>query len=203
MASLIFGKVFATMFTGSMYGSGAPVFAVMTYVIANMQPDRDRVEFVRLNPQVLADTIGEKKETIQRAIDFLCGKDDGSNHKEELGKRLVLEGPYLYRVVNGRYYRELKDEEDRLAKDAVRAANYRARHPERVKRGRKPKTAELPAHSGLVDRLEQSHGTAAAEALMDHMADEHAANLAELNGEQSGPLPVEQPVRIRNFTPKP
>ena len=125
MPNLIFGKVFATMFTGSMYGAGAPVFAVMTYVIANMQPDRDRVEFVRLNPQGLADTIGENKETIQKAIDFLCGTDAESNHKEESGRRLVLEGPYLYRVVNGRHYRELKDEEDRLAKDAVRAARYR------------------------------------------------------------------------------
>ena len=71
MPTLIFGKVFASMFTGSMYGAGAHVFAVMTYVIANMQPNKERVEYVRLNPKFLAGVIGETEEKIQSAIDFL------------------------------------------------------------------------------------------------------------------------------------
>ena len=86
MPSLIFGKVFASMFTGSMCGAGSHVFAVMTYVIANMQPNRERVEYVRLNSKFLATVIGEEESRIQAAIDFLCSPDPQSNSPGEKGR---------------------------------------------------------------------------------------------------------------------
>lgn len=133
MPNLIFGKIFASMFTGSLYGSGAHVFAVMSYVIGNMQPNKERVEYIRLNPRHLADTIGEPIERIQEAIDFLCAPDLVKEEQSEEGKRLVMESPFVYRVVNGEYYRTLKDEDDRLRKDADRSARYREKKASKKK----------------------------------------------------------------------
>jgi hypothetical protein len=125
MATLIFGKIFASMFEGSMYGAGAHVFAVMSFVISHMQPDKEREEHVRLNPAFLAGVIGEPEERITAAIDFLCAPDRKTGSLGASGRRLILVSPYVYHVVNGRYYRELKDEEDRLAKAAVRQKRHR------------------------------------------------------------------------------
>lgn len=213
MPNLTYGKIFQTMFTGSMCGAGAGVYAVMSYVIAFMQPDKERVEHVRLQVGYLAKVIGEEPGVIQAAIDFLMKEDAASNSPEDKGARLVLEAPFTYRVVNGRYYRELKDEDDRRRKDADRAAAYRERKKQRAaalskgetlpptsKRARNSKPSTPPDSSGNVAKLEQTHGPAAAEKLADYQAEEHAANVAELNGDQSKMLPAaEEPVRIRPF----
>lgn len=136
MGKLIFGKVFASMFEGSMYGAGAHVFAVMSYVISYMQPDKDREEYVRLNPKALSDTIGEKEDRILAAIDFLCAPDEKTATPGHEGKRLILHSPYVYWVVNGRKYREIKDEQDRLAKAAARQQKCRDKKKEIVLTGK-------------------------------------------------------------------
>jgi hypothetical protein len=163
MPNLIFGKVFASMFEGSMYGAGAHVFAVMTYVIANMQPNKERVEYVRLNPVALAHTIGEPLERIESAIAYLCGKDLATTSIGEEGKRLVMESPFLYRVVNGQYYRELKNEEDRLEKAAVRQAKHRARK----NKSKKGSARDYVAGERRYIKALETNGQAAADAQFD------------------------------------
>ncbi len=59
-----FGKHHASMYTGSLVGKGAEVFAVMGYVIANMKPRRagENGEWrmvVEMNPKLLAFILGE------------------------------------------------------------------------------------------------------------------------------------------------
>lgn len=125
MPALTYGKIFQTMFTGSLCGAGAPVISVMSFVIAFMQPDKDRVEHVRLPVTYLSKVIGEDPKVIQAAIEFLCKADPDSNSPEDNGARLVLESAFTYRVVNGQFYRELKDEEDRRAKAAIRQSRWR------------------------------------------------------------------------------
>ena len=49
----MYGKIFASTFTGSMFGAGSDVFAVWGYVIANAQDSR-----IELNPRMLASTLG-------------------------------------------------------------------------------------------------------------------------------------------------
>ena len=129
MAELSWGKIHKSMYDGSMCGSGAHVFAVMGWVIVNMRPDRtkDREEYVRIQPTILAAAIGEPESRIQEAIDFLCKADPKSTSPQDDGRRLVMESPYVYRVVNGKYYREIKNEEDQREKAAIRQANYRAK----------------------------------------------------------------------------
>lgn len=125
-----YGKHYARLYRGSLYGAGAIKFAVMGYVIANQQPkDRDPESpmLVELNPKMLAGILGEKEEDVVAAVKFLCDADAQSHTKNEEGKRLVEEGPFTYRVVNGRYYRGLADEE-RLAENARKyTKRWRAR----------------------------------------------------------------------------
>lgn len=82
---------------------------------------------VELNAVLLAGIFGAKEEEVERAIEFLCSPDKKSRTKTEDGRRLVKEGEYLYRVVNGRYYRKLSDDEKRAEQQRKASARYRAR----------------------------------------------------------------------------
>ena len=61
----MFGKHFASMYSGSMFGKPAIVFAVWGYVIANMRPSRkDGQCYVELNPALLAATFATTTEDV-------------------------------------------------------------------------------------------------------------------------------------------
>ncbi len=121
----MYGKHFASMYEGSMVGSGTHVFALMGYVIANYRPDPEVGGQVRLNPTLLATIFGETEKRIQEAIDFLCAPDIHSTTPVEEGRRLVKIGQFDYRVVNAKKYLEIKNEEERREANRVRQANYR------------------------------------------------------------------------------
>lgn len=103
-----YGKIFETLFTGSMVGAGAPVFAVWSYVIAC---HRDGV--IDLNPALLSTMIGEPAETIQRAIDYLCAEDPHSRTDGNSGRRLTKIGGLQYHVTNWLKYKRLMSKEER------------------------------------------------------------------------------------------
>jgi hypothetical protein len=109
----MFGKIFESLYTGSMRGAGSVVFAVWGYVIANQKPDKVVGAQVELNPEILAFLIGEREEKIIEAIAYLCAPDAKSNSKEEDGRRLIKIGSRSYRVVNGPKYLALRNEEER------------------------------------------------------------------------------------------
>lgn len=126
----MFGKIFTSLFTGSMYGSGAPAFSVMSYVIANQRPDSLKPELmtrftVEINIRDLANRIGEPEEVIQKAIDFLCAPDPHSRSEAEGGRRLVKLGAFEYWVVNGLQYFKVRNEEDRKEKNRIRQRKHR------------------------------------------------------------------------------
>lgn len=123
----MFGKLFQTMFSGSLYGCGALRFAVMSYVVAYQQPDRVHGSVVELNPKMLADTLGEKVEEVEQAIKFLCSPDPGSRNKDEEGRRLVELGGFLYRVVNGARYRAVRSQEERRMQVCEAQRRHRAK----------------------------------------------------------------------------
>lgn len=108
----MFGKHYASMYTGSMIGKGSAVFAVWGYVIAMAKPPTFEVE---LNPRLLAFVIGEAEEKIKEAIVVLCSPDSSSRTKVEDGRRLIRRGEFMYYVVNGKTYYEMKLMEDRKA----------------------------------------------------------------------------------------
>lgn len=123
------GKHFSSMYEGSMYGAGAMVFAVWGYVLSNMRPenvkDRNSDMIVELNAKKLADTLGEQPTDVEAAIGVLCSPDAKSRSTEEGGRRLIDLGAFLFKVVNGRRYREIRDEAER--RESCRLAMARLR----------------------------------------------------------------------------
>ena len=122
------------MYTGSMFGKSALVYAVWGYVLANQRPDKRAggLFFVELNPLLLGPMFATTPEAVLSALSTLCAPDPVSRTPDEDGRRLVpvhsiVCGPAVYRVVNGKKYAELRDEDDRreylrLAKQKQRAA---------------------------------------------------------------------------------
>jgi hypothetical protein len=119
----VFGKSFASMYTGSMLGAGMHVFAVWGYVLANT----DRKGFVELNPKLVAVQLGGAEQEVQAALDYLAAPDSTSRSPAEEGRRLVNEGPFLFRVVNYLEYRQIRDAEERREYLRVKKQESRAR----------------------------------------------------------------------------
>lgn len=108
----MFGKHFTCMYSGSMIGAGAHVFAVWGYVISHQRPPDFTVE---LNPKLLAFILGEPEEKVVQAIEKLCSTDAGSRSQDHDGRKLIRQGEYLYHVVNGAHYHSIKSDEEKRA----------------------------------------------------------------------------------------
>lgn len=155
----MFGKHFASMYSGSMVGSGALTFAVWGYVIAHMVPDGVAGSMsVELNPKLLGPILGEPVKDVQAVIEKLCGPDAESRSKEEGGRRLVRLGQFDYRVVNGMKYREMRDQENRRRQ--LREAQERFRVRQRPRPGTmqpgEPRVVAM-ARNGDSDEAQERH----------------------------------------------
>lgn len=106
----MYGKHFESMYTGSMIGAGAVMFAVWGYVIAHVRPPDFTVE---LNPKLLAFILGEHDLDVSTVISKLCDADPQSRSKVEGGRRLIRRGEYRYFVVNAAEYKEQRSNLDR------------------------------------------------------------------------------------------
>lgn len=123
----MYGKQFASMYTGSMMGSGPLAFAVWGWVISHQVPNQGRTEFtVELNPRMVAFQIGKcsEEEVALQVLEFEK-PDPESRSKEEEGRKLIRLSPYLYRVVNGAHYDKMKREEDRREYNRTRLKEIR------------------------------------------------------------------------------
>lgn len=121
----MYGKFFASTFTGSMFGAGTDVFAVWGYVVANVVDST-----VELNPPLLAAILGSDVERITQAIKRLTEPDPASRNPAENGRRLIHENGFQYRVTSHELYRNIRNEEER------RAYNRKAQAKSRAKRKR-------------------------------------------------------------------
>jgi len=122
-----YGQAYQSMYTGSMVGSGAVVFAVWGYVISNTD---SRTSMVRLNETVISTIIGESVDVITKAIAVLCAPDPRSHRKEEGGRRLIKQGEWDYFVVNFEHYHGLAKREKRKKYMADLMAKKRAKEKE-------------------------------------------------------------------------
>lgn len=118
-----FGKIFESTFTGSMVGSGASVFAVWSYVIANTRPPG----LVEINPVILASMIGAGVNDIESALDYLQAADPRSRSKDCEGRRLIKVDDFLYSVPTWQKYRDSRNDEERRAYNAEAARKHRAK----------------------------------------------------------------------------
>lgn len=120
-----------------MVGAGAIPFAIMGYVIANYQLDKQVGAQVRLNATLLSTILGESEADIEKGISYLCAPDPKSTTPGESGRRLVKIGQFDYKVVNGAKYTAIRNEEER------RDQNRLAKQRERALRKSKPLPGEI------------------------------------------------------------
>jgi hypothetical protein len=125
-----YGKIYAMAFSGSMFGKPAVYWAVWAYVIACQVP-RDSSEgsdmVVEINPAVLAAMFGCRVVEVEKVLDYLCRGDGKSRTKVEGGRRLIREGQFTFKVVNGRKYRDMAGVERRREINRLAARRYRAK----------------------------------------------------------------------------
>lgn len=123
----MYGKLFTSLYTGSMIGAGPVVFALMPYVISHAKPDKNMGGYVELNPILLSTIFGAAVEEVEGGIEFLCRPDPHSRTPDEDGRRLVKLGPFDYRVVNYAKYRAIRDEEERREQNRMAQERFRAK----------------------------------------------------------------------------
>lgn len=105
----MYGKIFESLYEGSMVGAGPTVFAVWGYCIAKA----DRGGIVILNPALLAPIIGTSRVDIERAIEYLESPDPNSKNPDHEGRRLLNISGFAYSVVSHAVYRGMNNGEDR------------------------------------------------------------------------------------------
>ena len=109
----MFGKIFESLYEGSMIGAGSAMFAVWGYVIAHMKPDKVVGAQVELNTKLVSFVLGETEEVVKGVVDKLCDPDDKSRSKEKDGRRLIRLGEFTYQVVNGAHYMSIRKADER------------------------------------------------------------------------------------------
>lgn len=173
----MFGKFFASTFTGSMVGAGANVFAVWGYIIANADKDG----FVELNPTLVAAAIGAPVEAVNAAIEYLMAADPNSRSKKEDGRRLVKQSAYMYLIPTYADYRAIRDYDGRKAYMREYMRDYRAN-----------KNKDLGAVKANVNigKPQLAHTEAEAEAEAEKRASDANASLVDA-GASTRPPPRE------------
>lgn len=105
----MYGKIFESLYEGSMVGAGPTIFAVWGYCIAKA----DRGGVVNLNPVLLAPIIGTSRVDIERAVEYLERPDPNSKNPDHEGRRLLNMSGFAYFVVSHAVYRGMNNGEDR------------------------------------------------------------------------------------------
>jgi hypothetical protein len=153
----MYGKVWDSMYTGSMLGAGLGPFALMPYVISNMKPQKvgDMVEMrLELNPKLLAVILGTTETVVEKAIEWACSPDPDSRSKDEDGRRLVRLGQFEYLVVNGWAYTQKKAIERR--REQLRRAAQKYRGKKIVKESSNPHGTNLTKNEQLQNEAHQN-----------------------------------------------
>lgn len=119
----MFGKLFASTFTGSMVGAGAEVIAVWCYIVSNTRPPG----VVEVCPAVLATIIGCDVQAIEKALAVLCAEDPRSRSKEHGGRRLIPASEFMYDVPTWPKYNAMRNEEARRTYFREKKRESRAR----------------------------------------------------------------------------
>lgn len=100
----MYGKVFTSLYEGSMVGKGCGVFTLWVYCIAKADPI-DHI--VTLNPKLLCSIFGAKESVIIEALKVLTSPDEDSRCPDEDGRRLLHKGGHDYYVVTHEKYRDI------------------------------------------------------------------------------------------------
>lgn len=156
---MTYGKLFASLYTGSMIGAGPLPFALMPYIISKGMPDKNLGGYVELNPMLLAAIFGCTADEVSEAIEFLCQPDPKSRTPDEEGRRLVRLGPYDFRVVNYAKYQAIRNEEDRREQNRDAQERHRAKKAAKAAAKAWKKAQGNPSLAELNDAKDAKEGT--------------------------------------------
>ena len=119
----MYGKLFASMYEGTLYGQWQGIVTLQQLVIL---ADADGA--VDMTPPAIAARTSIPLEIIEAGLDQLSTVDKYSRTPTEDGRRIVLldeDRPWGWRIVNYKYYRDLASREDKKEKDRQRIAEKR------------------------------------------------------------------------------
>ena len=117
----MFGKLYASTYTGSMFGAGMAVFAVWGWILANADRDNN----VEINPELVAAMLGGTVDEVEKSVEFLLAPDPRSRSQDADGRRLVHLGGMVYEVVNRGQYRQQRDADERKRQNREAQARRR------------------------------------------------------------------------------
>lgn len=152
---MAYGKIFESLFTGSMVGSGSTVFAVWAYVIASTRPPG----IIEIHPKLLATVIGCPQAEVEAAVELLCSPDPDSRTHDHDGRRLLPEGRFCYSVVNWERYRMMRDDETRRIQNREAQRRWRNRSSSASATRKQP---SAPSAQADADALSPLRGDTAA-----------------------------------------
>ena len=148
----MYGKLFATMYEGSLYGQWqALVTLQQMIVLCDMDGTLD------MTPQALAARTSIPLEIIQQGITLLEQPDAYSRSSADEGRRIVRidsTRPWGWRIVNYGYYRNLASAEEKRRKDRERIAEKRMSQPVADCRNLSPDVANV-AHAEAEAEVEE------------------------------------------------
>ena len=194
----MFGKLFASTFTGSMAGAGPHVISVWAYIVAHTVDST-----VELNPALVGGAIGMSREQVDTAIAWLCAPDAHSRNSAFDGSRLVKEGAFQYYVVSHALYRNLRNEAERRAynRDKQRASRQRKALPQADLTGR-GNSSNLPRVSAHTEAEAEAETEAEAEASAQRSRFARPAS-SGLNESRFPRAGAEEDFESRGFSRKP
>lgn len=120
----MFGKVFASLWQGSMVGQ-SDAQLVFVYMIANCDSDGHLDQ----TQEVIAALTGIPVERVQRALDLLSAPDPRSRTTDHEGRRIMLVDPargWGWLIVNHAKYMAMRNEEVRRVQNRERMRKVRA-----------------------------------------------------------------------------
>lgn len=119
----MYGKIFASLFTGSMRGKG-DVQLTFAYMISNATEDG----ICDFTPRCIADATGKPVELIEACIAELEAPDEMSRTRTDEGRRLRRIDPeraWGWQIVNHAMYRSIGSREEMKEAERLRKREYR------------------------------------------------------------------------------
>ena len=107
----MYGKIFSSMFEGSLYGNSDAIITMMLLIVLS-----DKEGNVDMTPQAISARTSIPLDTISKGIAFLEKPDPNSRTLDEEGRRLVRLDSHRewgWNIVNYIKYRELRSSEER------------------------------------------------------------------------------------------
>jgi len=120
----MFGKVFASMWDGSMYGH-TDAQLVFIFMLANC----DEHGVFDMTQERIAGPLGMDSTRVRDAIAYLESPDERSRTPDEDGRRIALMDSHRdwgWRIVNYAKYRDIRNREERREQNRLAQANRRA-----------------------------------------------------------------------------